>query len=321
MNLLTPDERSQILTVDRFNSGGLFGIDWNHAKAVESGHAGDGLLSGYSAPEKKRLAKAITEYISLYSKRPANANGYGALIIECAQEVRLPLIEVLNIIEGLPKSKKTISSIAEFNEKFAERKERLEYASRERRNIIDTLRKECEETLGCLTEVVDKIRSIIPEFPDPDELNNSWQAIFGVSFGLDPKETLKCNRERMAVYRDGMQDADFWPAVPLYCLHLAGQIPREKRRSAIEFIIELSGDSFVGCDVIAHWQTTVAKAPDFLDGDYLDDDDYYLGDLDPDYFFSKRLDPEHRDEINANWQAKPDAIIPFPKPIRLGATQ
>ena len=308
---LSDDERRQVADVDTF----VWKLDhpigtvcWIEANAVVGGHAGDYLPGGYSDPELTRLAKAFSECFGYFSKRLNNQDAVIAMIIECLEETRLPLIEALNILEGLPKSKKVIPSIAEFNEMFSERKELLKRALLESWNLINEHMMESTKTLECLTEAVDGFRKFLPDFPTPEDISDSWQAVFDAPLGVYMHDDLDINRERMTVFREGMQAGEFWPAVNIYCLHFAAQIPSAKLPSAIDYVEGVCGDThkfFCSTDLPMHWRTAVANASSlsaeaqaFLES---------WDDPDPAAVIHYTLDATYRDEINANWLAKLDA--------------
>ncbi|MBL6947729.1 MAG: hypothetical protein ISR51_03555 [Rhodospirillales bacterium] len=328
---LSDDERQLSTEVDdilEWERSSSFNGDLRLAMAVENGHVGN--WKGYenSVSDLKRIAEATADCLSLFNKLPANPNGFAANIIGSAEEAGLPDIEVLKILEDLPKNNKFIPSIAEFNEMFAERAEHLQRATKMSRRILDEYRKESEKTFICLTDAVDGIRVFLPDFPAPEVLDNSWQQIFHAPFGcthdggIDSNGgKIEGNRQRMTAFRAGMQVGDFWPAVPMYCIHLAAQIPAKKRLAVTNHVDGLCEDGFQGCDDPSFWHSLVAKASTFPDEEKLEE----ILDYEPlstgFFFLWWLLRIEQRDEINANWQAKLDTDPRFPQPIILGATQ
>ncbi len=291
--------------------------------AVEAGHAGNLQGDGYSASDLKRLAEATADYLSLFDKRPANPNGFAALIIECALEARLPAILMLGVLEDLPKRKRLIPSIAEFSEIFTERAECLQRAVKMSRKILDECRKESKKTFKCLTDAVDGIRNFLPDFPDPEVLDHSWQQIFCAPFGsthdggMDGNGgIIEGNRDRMMAFRAGLQACEFWPAAPMYCAHLAAQIPTNKRLAVTSHVDELCEDGFQDCDDPSFWHGLIAKASTFPDEDTLEEILGYEPISINFFFLWWMLRTEQRERVNANWQAKLDAGSSFPQPIQ-----
>jgi len=319
---LSPDERKRLEDIDEFSKGATdptYGTSWNEAKAVEDGHAGDCLSDGYSDAELTRLAKAFPDCFGYFSKRLNKQDAVIAMIIECAQDARLPAIEVLMILEDLPKRKKLIPSVAEFNEMFTERKELLKRASYESGKVILELQNESKETSKSFADAVDGFREFIPDFPDADNLAKSWERVTGARFGVIPHEGLNENRKMMTAYRDGMQAGEYWPAVPLYCLHLYAQIPTEKLPAAMNYVEGLigeDGDHFASCDLPMHWHSAIAEIPNLsADAEAISD---ALGRTIGEIIYHE-FEVKHRERVNANWEAKLDAASSFPQPIRLKA--
>lgn len=314
---LSDDERQLLKDVHVFlkeAADPTYGASWNEANAVGNGHAEDRLHDGYSDDELTRLAKAFPDCFGYFSKRLNKQDAVIAMIIECAQEARLPAIEVLKVLEDLPKRKKLIPSVAEFNEMFTERKELLKRASYESGKVILELRDESKETLKSLADAVDGFREFIPDFPDADDLAKFWKQVTGTHFGIIPYECLGENRRMMTAFREGMQAGEFWPAVPLYCLHLAAQIPAEKLPAAIQHVFDLWEEDTETGNLPMHWHSAIANEPSLsTDGEAVMKD--WLPPV-PAYYLYCTLDPCHRDEINANWEAKLDAASSFPKPIQ-----
>ena len=120
----------------------------------------------------------------------------------------------------------------------------------------------------------------------------------------------------MTAFRAGLQTCEFWPAVPMYCVHLAAQIPIKKRLAVTAHVDELCEDGIQDCYDPNSWHGLIGKASTFPDEDTLEE---ILGyePISIDFFFLWwLLRTEQRERVNANWQAKLDANTTIPQPIR-----
>lgn len=318
---LSDDERKAVTAVDEFVGQlncGLSDPSWGYAKPVADGHARDYVPDGYIDDDLARLATAFADCFGYFSRRVNRQDDVIIKIIECAEEVRLPAIEGLKILEDLPKQKKVVPSIAEFNEMFKERKELLQRAASESRNIVRDYRNEADRAFKALEDAVDGIRGFLPDFPDPEHLSEIWEPVFNAPFpvheyGIAVPEFKK----KMEKFRAGLQAGEFWPAVPLYCIYLAMQIPIEKLPAGIEYVEDIirgeDGDYYASCNLPMHWHSAIAEIPNLplepRNAEFWECEDP----RDAIYWW---LESCYRDRINANWQAKLDAAPPIPQPTR-----
>jgi hypothetical protein len=200
--------------------------------------------------EAARVAEALSKFREISDWK--FSDGKLAAILDVAEESKLSGLLIVHCLEEMLKTQKSTPSLAHFVEQFDELEgpaEKLFGVLYPAQRRFERCRKKMYDAFS--EDVIERIQSDIPDFPDLKELAQAWNDVVGFPFGTIAKLELteKLNEQMV----NGIAANEPWSILILYCIWLASKVPAEKRMLVLLEPDNLSDSSPARCDVSDDW--------------------------------------------------------------------